>query len=232
MASNLPPEGEQQINSTIIKMAEEYAASEVRSSNENEIRANIRENAEKLGIPSSAWQSAVRKTKSMTPGERRDHDVGEQRVLSVLEDIAPTLWPDDVARNKKREDNRTTAAAEAKTKAGVDADTNKRSDPNSGGAKPKTPPKDLKEASKQSEDAVKESLTAIEAEKKKAPGLHVVGTEAGEMKQPPLPPNPPGEQEEGEAALAAGLPQTNEKKSQSQIAAEIAAAAGTDRPIA
>ncbi len=61
----------------------------------------------------------------------------------------------------------------------------------------------------------------------------MVGSEAGEMKQPEGgPPNPPSEQEEGAAVLDAAAPQTEAaKRSQSAIAAEIAEQAGTNKPL-
>lgn len=201
---------DQQIDSTIIKLAENYASCDRRSAEINDERKTIRDNAEKLGIPSKAFQHAVGMVKHMSEGERRDYTVGMNRVVRAIEGQQATLFPAEAERIRKREDNKKPKGNEG----APDPDKNPRSDPNKGGAKPKT----LKEAAAASEAAVAESLANVSGGKR--PQLKVVGADAGEMKQPEgiTPPNPPDEQAEGEAALNAGLTET--KKSQSQIAQE------------
>ena len=54
-----------------------------RSAEENEERANIRANVDKLGIDPRGFQVAVRLTKTMTPGERRDYQNGINATLEV-----------------------------------------------------------------------------------------------------------------------------------------------------
>lgn len=180
------PENEdpdQQIDSTIIKLAEEYASCDRRSAEINDERKTIRDNAEKLGIPSKAFQHAVGMVKHMSEGERRDYAVGMNRVVRAIEGRQAELFPAEAERIRKRQEKN------AKTEAApVNSDTNPRSNPDAGGAKPMVGDSDK-------------------------PWPDDVATGA-------VPPNPPGEQEEGDAALNAGLTETRAKKSQSQIAAE------------
>lgn len=189
---------DEQIDSTIIKLAEQYASCDRRSAEINDERKTIRDNAEKLGIPSKAFQHAVGMVKHMSEGERRDYTVGMNRVVRAIEGRAQELFPAEAERVRKRQENagnkpRSEAELNSKT------DNDKRSDPKAGGAakakaetSPPTPPD--------------------------APKLRVVGTGDEADVKSNAPPNPPGEQEAGEQALNEGLPET--KKSQSQIAAE------------
>jgi hypothetical protein len=233
MAKSTTADPDAQINSTILKLAEDYAASEARSANENEIRANIRSNVEKLGIPSKAWQVGVSMAKHMTVGERRDHEVGLKRVLSVLDEVAPTLWPEDVARAKKREERKAAeAAGQPRSEGELDAktDSDKRSDPAAGGAKPQTEsapaaeekkPETLKDAVAKGDAVIAANVADLNGGK---PQLKVVGTEPGQMASAPgttpPPPPPADEQAEGEAALKAAMPQSQS----AQAAAKRAAA--------
>ncbi len=157
-------------------LATQYADSLARSSDENEIRGEIREKIADLGISSKGFQHAVMMLKSMSAGERNDYQNGMDRVVKALADRQAELFPEEFERIKKREE------AKAQTVANtLDSDTNPRSNPDAGGAKPQVP---------------------VE--------------------------NPPGEDAEGEAALAAMVPDTvaaKGKKAQSVIAAEKLAAA-------
>jgi hypothetical protein len=166
-----------QIDNTIMKLAEDYASCDRRSAEINDERATIRENAEKLGIPSKAFQHAVGMVKHMSKGERRDYEEGVARVLRAVGDRQADLFPEAAERIRKREEK---AATKPRTPAEIDAanEANPRSDPNKGGAKPQTPP------------------------------------------------NPPDEQTEGDAALAAAAPKTTAKQSQSAKAKAKLAAAG------
>ncbi len=171
--NDLDAKTDQKIND----LATKYADSLARSADENDIRGEIREKVADLGISSKGFQHAVMMLKSMSAGERNDYQNGMDRVVKALADRQAELFPNDYERIKKRE------AAKAQTVAdALDSDTNPRSDPNAGGAKPQVPVD-----------------------------------------------NPVGEQEEGEAALAAMAPAVTaakgKKKSQSQIAAEALAAA-------
>lgn len=125
------------IDSTIIKLAEQYASCERRSKAINDERKLIRDNAEKLGIPSLSFQHGVRMVKLMTKGERADYSAGLKRVVAVIGERQAELFPDDAERQRKREEK---AAAEAakqpRSQEELDAETNKnkRSDPKAGGA--------------------------------------------------------------------------------------------------
>lgn len=220
---------ELQIDSTIIKLAEDYASCDRRSAEINDERATIRANAEKLGIPSKAFQHAVGMVKHMSDGERRDYQVGVNRVLKAISDRQNDLFPVEAEKIRKRQERKASdEASKPRSEAELNAqtDTNERSDPDAGGAKPKT----IKEAA-----AASEAFVADQVAKANKPGLKIVGAEPGQMAPVPgtsmVPPPPPDdEQAEGEAALNAMTPATNAaKKSQSQIAAEKAAAAGITR---
>lgn len=174
---------EAHVDKQIDAMLTEYAKCDEDSADLTARRAEIRERAEKLGFSSAEFQEAVRKSKKMTKREREAHNAKVERIIRLAETRQAELWPEQYEKARKREEERDAEAAAAKSAAGVDPDTNARSDPNAGGAKPQTP---------------------VE--------------------------NPADEQAAGDAALNAGLTETEaagKKKSQSQIAKDIAEAAGT-----
>jgi hypothetical protein len=121
---------EEKIDGSLIKLAEQYASCDRRSAGINDERKTIRDNAEKIGIPSKAFQHAVGMVKQMTTGERRDYQVGINRVLSAISDRQNDLFPVQAERNRKREENRARTGKEG----AINSDTNPRSDPNRGGA--------------------------------------------------------------------------------------------------
>lgn len=216
-------DAERYVDTSIWKEGQEYAERNARSKEENEGRKESRERIKKLGMSPNAFHTAVGLVKKLTQRELDDWLRDFNASLGVLRQRQSDLFPIEAAAAAKREEKRLQRAAEAKTKAGVDPDTNPRSDPNAGGAKPQT----LKEAAAASEAAVAESLKNVSGGTGSAsgsPNLKIVGTgdQADLKSNVPTPPNPPGEAEEGEAALNDGLSQT---KSQSQIAAEKRAAA-------
>jgi hypothetical protein len=122
------------LDKQLLKLAEQYASCDRRSAEINEERKTIRDNAEKIGVPSKSFVHAVAMTKQMSEGERRDYQVGVNRVLKAISERQNDLFPVEAEKIRKREQ----AAADAQTTPGPDADTNPRSDPNSGGAKPQT----------------------------------------------------------------------------------------------
>jgi hypothetical protein len=192
-------DADRQIEQTLWNEGQDYAARNARSKEENKGRAASRERVKQTGVNTNAYHTAVGLIKKLSARElvewRRDFDL----VLKVLGSRQAELFPEEALKMAKREADRQAKEAEAKTKAGPDADSNPRSDPNAGGAKPMTGDPE-----------------------KPWPDDVATGTVQ----------NPPGEAEEGDAALNAALPETKgKKKSQSQIAAEKAAAAGTDKPI-
>jgi hypothetical protein len=158
---------EMKIDSTIDKLADQYASCDRRSAEINDERATIRENIEKLGIPSKSFVHAVAMVKQMSKGERRDYQSGVNRVLRVISTRQMELYPEQTRRQEKREQDARDRAAEARTKKGPDADTNPRSDPARGGAgKKAAKPKAAKgkTAKQAAGDAAKAGQTVEEAE--------------------------------------------------------------------
>ncbi len=174
------------VESVLFKEGQDYAERNKRSKVENKGRAESRKRVKETGVNVNAYHTAVRLIKDLSARElkewRRDLDI----TLKVLGSKQTELFPEEALKSAKREADRKAREAEEKTKRGVDADTNPRSDPNRGGA-------------------------AKKAKEVPTPGP----TESPDLKQPP---NPPGEQAEGEAALSAV--DNLGKKSQSTLAAE------------
>lgn len=121
---------DQQIDASLMKLAEQHASCDRRSAEINDERAQIRANAEKLGIPSLAFQHSVAQVKKMSDGERRDYTIGVARMLRAIGDQQATLFPEEAERIRKREEN-----AKPKGDEGApNPDTNPRSNPKAGGA--------------------------------------------------------------------------------------------------
>lgn len=157
------PDGISNVDSTILKLANDYQRTLEKSRELNEERATIRENVEKLGIDPLAFQAGLRMARDMTNGERSDYTSSLNRVLGVLDGKEADLFgADEVAKRNKRAEKR----AEKEAKAGTareaqddKSDANPRSNPKAGGAgKGKT----IKDAAKESDDALKESIAAAE----------------------------------------------------------------------
>ena len=192
------------LNKSILSLVEQYATCDARSAELNDERATIRENVEKLGIPSVAFQRFVADQKKMSPGEFRDMQAGYQRLQEAAEaegvDIQGQFWPDLKKAADKRAERKAAAEAEAnKGKAGApDPDKNPRSDPAKGGAKPRVGKKG---------EAATGAVVGLDGKP-----LPAAETET--------------EQQEGDAALKGLAPDTAaaqeaaKPKSQSQIAAE------------
>lgn len=175
------------IDDTILKLAEQYVGLENRARQLNKDKAAIREQADKIGVPSLAWQIGVRMVKMMDTGERADFQRGFRRVTTVLSKAAETLFPEDIERQKKRKARKAEAAAKAAAAAGketpeqqvrrVNADTNPRSDPKRGGAGKKKP-STIAEAAAASDAALKESIANAEQED----GAKILDTAIDSMK--------------------------------------------------
>lgn len=206
---------ERKIEQSVFTEGQGYAARNARSKEENKGRAAARDRIKQLGMSPQAFGAAVALVKSKTPRELEDYLRDFNAVLKVLRQKQAELFPDEAAAALKREALREQKAAEIPrdTKAlDEKTDNDKRSDPNKGGAKPKPPAPN----------------------KSGKPALTVAGgTDTAQAPGTP-PPVPADEQAEGDAALKAGLAETTaagKKKSQSQIAREIAEQTGTDQPI-
>ena len=120
------------IDSTIIKMAEEYVSCDRRSADINESRKNIRDNIEKLGIDPLAFQHAVKQVKGMSEGERRDYQISMNRVLKVISERQNDLFPEAAERIRKREERAAapkTATPAGKAEANAQSDANPNSEP-------------------------------------------------------------------------------------------------------
>lgn len=126
------------VDSTVIKLAEQYQACNVRSRALNEDRAQIRTNVDRLGIDPSAFAVALAMVRDKTPGERQDYSNSLTRVLAALDGRENDLFGEaDVAARNKRAEKRAERAAKAATPREVQddkSDTNPKSDPDKGGA--------------------------------------------------------------------------------------------------
>lgn len=126
------------IDDTILKLAEQYVSYENRARQLNKDKAEVRAQADKIGIPSLAWQIGVRTVKIMDAKERADFQRGFKRVTGVLSKNAETLFPEDIARRQKRDAKAAAKAAKAKESATAQeqrvAADSPRSDPKRGGA--------------------------------------------------------------------------------------------------
>lgn len=158
------------IDDTILKLAEQYVGYENRARALNKDKAAVRAQADKIGIPSLAWQIGVRTVKIMDAKERADFQRGFKRVTGVLSKNAETLFPEDIARQKKRADKAAAKAATEKAKSIERGDTMPRSNPKSGGAGGATGRKPAKSK------PTPEELSAAAAA---APGAHEDEQQAG-----------------------------------------------------
>lgn len=118
---------------TLFDLAKQYRASQVRSANENDIRTDIRETVEKLGLDSKSFQDSIRMELELTEGDRLDYVNGLQEMQEVLRDKATDLFGEEEMRKKeerikKRQERAAAASAPPST------DSNPRSDPKRGGA--------------------------------------------------------------------------------------------------
>lgn len=131
-------------NKRRMKLIEEYAQCDAKSAELNTRRKEIRETVEKLGDDPDGFQDWVKLHKKKTKGELRDYKLTMQQYDEAAADegidVQQQFWPDRAKAAEKREKRKADAAAEAnKGSAGApDPDKNPRSDPNKGGAKPRT----------------------------------------------------------------------------------------------
>lgn len=208
---NLPID--MKVDDTILKLAEQYVGYENRAKAINKDKAAVREQADKIGIPSLAWQIGVRMVKMMDTRERRDFERGFKRVTGVLSKNADTLFPEDIERQKKRAAKKAADLAKAgketpeQQERRVAADANPRSDPKRGGAGKAKKPSTAAEIAEETSRKREQQQALIEENGAKA----TLGK--------PWPDDvAAAEQAEGEAVLDALTPRT--KKAQSEIAAE------------
>lgn len=139
MNQNTHPDNDHEawIDKQINKLADRYAACDQQSSDLNKERKEIRDDAEKLGISSRAFQHAVSMVKNMSEGERRDYQVGMNRTLKAIGERQGDLFPQHAEKARKREERKAAEAAnEPRSQQELDAltDGNPRSNPATGGA--------------------------------------------------------------------------------------------------
>jgi len=180
----LTDEAGQQIEATIFKQGQEYAARNQRSKIENKGRAESRARIKELGLDSNAYATAVRLIKDKTKGERDAWLRDLQLTLKVLGSKQAELFPEEALKAEARAARKAEAAAgKPRSQAELDAktDTDPASDPANGGAQI-----DLEEAiaaqtaAEQAEGeqvlakapSNKKSQSAKVAEKNAAAGIH------------------------------------------------------------
>jgi len=139
------------LDATIVKLADQYAGSLRRSKAENDERASIRANADKIGIPPKAFQQAVGMLRVMDSADLKLHQRGVRRMFKALAGKVADLFPDDVERQEKRAARKKEADAKAAAAAGgetpeaqerrIAADSNPRSKPKASSAKKAKPTK-------------------------------------------------------------------------------------------
>ena len=216
------------LNSQIIKLAEQYASCDKRSAAINDERAGIRENAEKLGIPSKAFQHAVGFVKHMSEGEQGDYRRGVDRVLTALQGRQAELFPDDHARIQKRVEADRLAKEQAEREDGTWSSENPRSDPKRGGASKVTEEKTKAAAS----DGAKRGRGRPPGSKNKPKGgdnvVNLADNRPANMRSsdPVIDASLKGIHQREQAEGAAILADAGKPKAQSQIARDKLAEAG------
>jgi len=133
----LPPDAEAQIEATLFKQGQEYAARNLRSKTENKGRAESRAAIKSLGMNPNAYATAIKLIKDLTQAElkewRRDFDLTIKVMGSRQRELFPSEQLAAEARIQRAKDK---AAKKGRTQSEMDADSdvNPRSDPNAGGA--------------------------------------------------------------------------------------------------
>lgn len=197
-------DADRQIAARVYNEAEAYADTRRVSRDLNDKRTKSRKKIEEMGFRKDAYQTAIRVIKDLLPREQKDFMRDLSTFLKILGGRQADLFPEEALKAAKREEKRKAAAAEnkPKTRAQADAksDKNPKSDPKRGGAG-KAVPETFSTSTADGDALIKEVAA------KKATEAAGAGSDANAA-----------EQAEGDAVLAAGLPET--RKSQSQQAAE------------
>lgn len=201
---------DRQLEQAIWREGQDYAERGARAKKDAEARKDSRNRLKERGLDPNAFHVAVGLVKRKTPRQLKDWLRDFNAAVAVLSAKQADLFPEEAAAALKREQAKEARAPLSGKEGAPNPDTNPRSDPEAGGAKPRTGrPR-----------PEKPSATG-------RPTLTVVGKDAGQMAPVPgtsmEPPPVPDEQAEGDAVLNAGLTET---KSQSQKAREKAEAAG------
>lgn len=136
-------DADRQVEASLLKAGESYAASHKRSRAENKERAANRAKIKELGLRTDAYQVGVRIVKDLTETERKDFLRDLELVVKALGHRQQELFPEEALKAQQRiqraEEKAAAKAAKVTGKEGApDPDSNPRSDPNAGGAKPQT----------------------------------------------------------------------------------------------
>lgn len=199
-----------------LKIIELYAGLDADSAVINDKRRDLRTKADKIGYDSYDIQQAVHQLKKMSKGERSDHLKKVAHLTKVVEGRQAEFWPKDAERAEKKRSK----AAEKATKAAAKAAEAKAKSIEAGDNNPRSKPK-----ASSAKKPAKGNVVGMDGK----PGTLTDTVAAGDalISKTAAELTADQEQREGAALLdTAGKP-----RSQSAIAAEIAAAAGTDKPI-
>jgi len=168
---------EAKIDSQLLALATEYVTLEKRVKAINDEKKLIREKAERLDQHPTAFRTAISWVKLFANGDRISVLSSFHRMIHVLGDRQGQLFPEQAAKFEERQRKAAEKAAENATLKGPDADTNPRSNPDAGGAKPQ-----IDNAAEQAEGeaaladglkgTVKASQSAKAAAKRSAAGLN------------------------------------------------------------
>lgn len=130
-------DAEAQIEATLFKQGQEYAARNQRSQAENKGRAESRAAIKSLGMNPSAYAQAVKLIKDLTPSELKDWRRDFELTLKVMGSKQKELFPmEQLAAEQRAKRAAEKAAGKPRTQAELDAatDSNPKSDPAAGGA--------------------------------------------------------------------------------------------------
>jgi hypothetical protein len=133
----LSTDAEKQIEATLFKQGQDYADRNKRSKIENEGRAESRKKIKAIGMDPNAYATAIRLIKDKTPRELQDWRRDFELTLKVMGSKQRELFPDEQLKAEARiQRAKDKAAGKPRDKSELDAntDTNRKSDPNTGGA--------------------------------------------------------------------------------------------------
>lgn len=186
-----------------LSIIEKYAGLDADSAVLNDKRRDLRTKAEKLGYDSYDIQQAVHQLKKMSKGERSDHLKKVAHLTKVVEGRQAEFWPKDAERAEKKRSR----AAEKATKAAAAAAEAKAKSIEAGDTNPRSDPARGGAGKGKKGNVVPIKPAAVD------PAVHAA------------------EQESGGVILDTAIDSMKDgkPKAQSAIAAEIAAAAGTDK---
>lgn len=217
----MPDDPQTQVDTTITKLAEEYAECDRDSKELSDRRKDIRDRVESLGIHKLAWQHAVGMTKKMTVGERRDYTTSFERVIGVIGDKQMSLFPEQSERLRKRAEKAADSPEAKKQAADAKTDTDPRSDPSKGGAAATA----TADAAKWAAAAPTGARTPADDAKEQAEGAAALAAAAPALAAATAKPKADPAKAAADKAFSKAET-TSKKRAQSDVAKEKLAAAG------